>query len=407
MFVLAKSERWLRIILPIFMLIVFTMTIMDSTVNYLGHHDWKMGDWLINYAGGWVRRGFLGELFIVLSKTTGINPGIYVTVFQILLYFTYFLFSYLLLRKQKSIIPFVFLIFSPFIFTFQLNDFQGGYRKEIIYFAFLSFIAWSRFSLDFQKFEKVFVLSLIVYPFVVLSHEMLFLFIPYIVLTYTFDKKINIKLIRFISILVFPSFLAFIFSVMHQGSIEHAAAIHQSLADAHYSMNKRGAIFALQYDAGYWAEKLNVFIEKKNYIYTYIISIGLSLAAFMPVRAQLQIILARWHGKALVVGSLIATVLIASIAVDWGRFIYINLVSLFILSLLAATVLPVDTTKNKLEGSCKSQSGMLVVVIFLIWALFWHIPHCCGQSMFAKRLTNLNSHLLIKPAYRLYRKLNR
>ncbi|MCV6638840.1 hypothetical protein [Candidatus Albibeggiatoa sp. nov. NOAA] len=402
MHVLAKIEldRWLRIVLPIFMLTVFIMTATGSIVNYLDHHSWKMGDWLINYSGGWIRRGFLGEIFLNLSKLTHINPGIYAASAHIVFYFVYFLFSFLLLRKQKNIVPFALLIFSPFIFTFQLNDFQGGYRKEIIYFAVLSFIAWTRVSLNPQKFERVFILTLLIYPFAVLSHEMLFLFMPYIVLVYTFDKKITVRLIGFIFLLVMPSFLAFIFSVQYQGSIEHTIAIQQSLADTYYNTSQSGAIFALQYDTGYWIERMNRLVTQRGYIYTHIIVIGLSLVAFMPIRPQLKIVLAKWHGKALVISCFVATLFIAMVAIDWGRLIYINLVSLFILSLLTAKGHP--ATFNRPHHK---KPSIFAIIPFFIWSLFWHIPHCCKQPISIKRFSDLNSHSLIKPVYRLHKKL--
>src|SRR5262245_54468967 len=37
-----------------------------------GHDNWGMTDWLINYQGGFVRRGLPGELFYRLSHLTGI-----------------------------------------------------------------------------------------------------------------------------------------------------------------------------------------------------------------------------------------------------------------------------------------------------------------------------------------------
>ena len=399
----AKSEKWLQIVLVVFLSITFVMTTIGSTIHYIDHNEWTMGDWLINYSGGWVRRGFLGEVFITLSAMTSANPGFYVALSQILFYLAYFIFSFLLIKKQKSIIPFALLIFSPFIFTFQVNDFQGGYRKEIIYFAVLSFIAWVRLRFPHQKFEKIFILTLIAYPLVILTHEILFLFIPYIVLIYTFDKPISLKLIRFIGLLILPSSLAFIFSVMHPGSIGNIIAIYQSLTDAGYSVSKQdGAILALQYGAKYWSKIVNSFIETRGYIYIYILFLGLSLVAFIPVRPQLQAVLAKSHGKALVVSSLIATLFVAMVAIDWGRFIYMHLVSFFILSLLAATT-NLPTVKND-----QKKPSILILTLFFIWSLFWHIPHCCGQPIVVKGLTDLNSyHLIVKPVYELYTRLEK
>ncbi|EHL32856.1 hypothetical protein [Legionella drancourtii] len=58
--------------------IIFLLTALGSWQAFLTHSTWHMGDWLINYQGGFVRRGFLGEFIYQLANYTTINPGFYV-----------------------------------------------------------------------------------------------------------------------------------------------------------------------------------------------------------------------------------------------------------------------------------------------------------------------------------------
>ena len=136
-------EIVIRRVLPYFFVLLFLGTLTAALFGYNAHNSWKMGDWLINYQGGMVRRGLLGELIYQLAHITKINPGIYVVLFQMFFYTVFFAFSYVLLKRQHSLLPYAFLIFSPYIFTFQINDLAGGFRKEIIFFAILSFTVWS------------------------------------------------------------------------------------------------------------------------------------------------------------------------------------------------------------------------------------------------------------------------
>ncbi len=40
-----------------------------------GHESWQLGDWLINYSGGFVRRGLTGTLVQLVSKATGVQAN--------------------------------------------------------------------------------------------------------------------------------------------------------------------------------------------------------------------------------------------------------------------------------------------------------------------------------------------
>ncbi len=177
-------ERLLRKILPYYFALIFITTVAGALHGYLTHHTWKIGDWLINYQGGMVRRGLLGELIYQLAHFSHINPGYYVLLFQILFYAAFFFFSYLLLKRQHALLPYAILIFSPFIFTFQINDLYGGYRKEVIYFAVLAFITWSAKTSEYKIFERMFYITLLLYPAVILTHEMLAIFLPYLLVVY-------------------------------------------------------------------------------------------------------------------------------------------------------------------------------------------------------------------------------
>ena len=62
-----QTENIIKTILPFFIIFSFITTIAGSWVGYLVHHPFNMGDWLINYNAGFVRRGFLGSVIIYLS----------------------------------------------------------------------------------------------------------------------------------------------------------------------------------------------------------------------------------------------------------------------------------------------------------------------------------------------------
>ena len=63
---------------------------------------WIVGDWLINYAGGFVRRGLPGETIRLLWKATGVAPPAWVLCLQLVLYAVFFLSAFRLLRSRLT-----------------------------------------------------------------------------------------------------------------------------------------------------------------------------------------------------------------------------------------------------------------------------------------------------------------
>jgi hypothetical protein len=85
----------------------------------------------------------------------------------------------------------------------------------------------------------------------------------------------------------------------------------------------------------------------------------------------------------LVAISIIGSILLCVVAIDWGRFIYINLVAFFLLSLLDPHL---ESEKEQqlyreignLKSWCKSAFNFYFLACFvLFYTQLWRIPHCC------------------------------
>ena len=87
-------EKFLHKTLLFYFIIVFAATAIGAFNGYSKNCSWRVGDWLINYQGGMVRRGLLGELIYNLANITHLNPGYYAIIFQLLFYAIFFLIYY-------------------------------------------------------------------------------------------------------------------------------------------------------------------------------------------------------------------------------------------------------------------------------------------------------------------------
>lgn len=353
------------------------------------HHPFNMGDWLINYNGGFIRRGFLGTSIIYLSQINNLNPGINTIIFQIIFYTIFFWYSYKLLKKQQTILPYIFLIFSPFIFTFQINDIGGGFRKEIIYFALFAFLVFKSLEKNDNSFKKIFYASLLLYSFLILTHEIFIIFLPYILIIFTQKYRVTKK--NFLTLLLFlaPSIIAFIAVIFsYVNNNVDSNAIFLTLANQNYPIEK-GAIYWLKTNSTF---NLNFVMENINayhYYFTYSLALTLGIVGFIPLSKKLYNIFINKISLFLILISILGSIPLFIVAADWGRFIYIHLVSWFLLSLLNTQQIEYKKTFHNFNTS---------ILIFLYFS-FWHIPHCCSNTIFINKNNNIIKNWLMPYMY--------
>ena len=193
-------------------------------------NSWTIGEWLISYAGGFVRRGLPGELIHIISEDFGISPIFLVwficivsIIFLaiIILYFgnkyfeTSFLLSQIILLApisedffiRKDI--FLVLLFGLSLFTFQ-KTFEGSLKKYncIIIINILSVIA-------------------------ILSHESFGIWgLPSITLIlFIYERSQGKNLLKSFLFPIFsllPTAITFLLCWYFKGNSEQALIIHQS-----------------------------------------------------------------------------------------------------------------------------------------------------------------------------------
>ncbi|MCA0251709.1 MAG: hypothetical protein LCH76_05350 [Actinobacteria bacterium] len=109
----------------------------------VGGATYRVGDWLINYAGGFVRRGLFGELLFAASPPG--QPTLWALAgFQLACYAIVAAYVVGFLHRTRYAWPAVALACSPAALPFIGWDVEGGWRKEIIGFAAIALLGWAR-----------------------------------------------------------------------------------------------------------------------------------------------------------------------------------------------------------------------------------------------------------------------
>ena len=159
---------------------------------YLEYSPWQYGDWLINYQGGFIRRGLIGELFYSIYKLTNIKLDLIIFTSVILFYL---LFSLILIKSSryfvKSKLDYL-LFLSPGFFLYPVMNSEIIGRKDIILVLVVGIFVF--FKDIFRKnLNYIFVILSII--FLTLSHSGFLFYSQYLIAIYFFSQmKINKKI---------------------------------------------------------------------------------------------------------------------------------------------------------------------------------------------------------------------
>jgi hypothetical protein len=195
----------------------------------LGGDLWLSGDWLINYSGGFVRRGLFGEVYRNIFPEGQLGLW-YLFAFQCSLYalILYFLIKYL--TKEDFSWPSLVLVCSPASFAFIGWDERAFARKESLGFVILMIMAMAvkKTGTSFRIIEYFGLLSFILSIFI---SEINFIMLPSVIyiLINSSDKDSKSKLLVKSSFVTVLSLIALIATLVAQGSRLQKEAICDSL----------------------------------------------------------------------------------------------------------------------------------------------------------------------------------
>ena len=200
---------------------LFTIIIyLEKNFNE-GLKGWVTTEWLINFQGGFVRRGLPGEIIYQLSKYFSISPNY---LYLLIASLSIFIMTIYLIKKTKGILD-IYYIFSPFLIGMAI--FGGfAFRKDIFIITLLA-IGLTIFCSSISKIRKFFFFNFISI-IAILSHEAYFFFsMPGIILfSIKNDDKIRTLLSKLL--FIFPSGIAFFLTIIFRGNRDISIAIYNS-----------------------------------------------------------------------------------------------------------------------------------------------------------------------------------
>ena len=191
-----------RLSFAIYLSVLFILSAFFLITVYQSETNNSMAEWLINYQGGFTRRGFLGEIIFQMSILFDFELRKGFLLLQIFIYFIYFLSIYYFFKDTTTNYLFCLAIFSPVFFLFSLAELEALGRKELLMFsAFLiNFLLYKRFN----NLNYNYLYFLITLPIIMLTHEIYIIYISYFILFFLlFEKNYNsLTLLKFFTVIL-------------------------------------------------------------------------------------------------------------------------------------------------------------------------------------------------------------
>jgi hypothetical protein len=165
-----------------------------------------MSEWVINYQGGFVRRGLIGELVFQISNSFNLDLRFCFLVLQSSLYIFYYYLIFNLIKYIKLNFIVLLTIFSPLFIIFPIAELEAIGRKEII--IFLVLLVSINLYFKYKNNDLLIFFVSIFYPIILLTFEAsIFYSFFFISLIFITRKKINLSFLFKLFLLSIPSLL--------------------------------------------------------------------------------------------------------------------------------------------------------------------------------------------------------
>ncbi len=353
---------------------------------------WNTSELYINYAGGFVRRGLLGELLRLTASITGLPPlALGASAFAVLYLAFAVLYVALVHTTVKSRGMFWLLVLSPAAIMFPVYDPEAYLRKEVIACTLIlahAFWVLRRGGAARSPvwFEVLLAVALVVSTLV---HE------------------IQIFLLGFHAALlwaggtgrwwrrlwpVVPAMLLLPAVMWFHGNARQAALICASWPGI--DCGGINAIQALGWDVrGYLWYLLRPMLEGQGVVQTYAFAFALALVPVYLLARRVDAAGKSWRAPlAPALLALVPVLALFSMGWDWGRFIHVGVVHSTVCFLALAGV---EGREAPRLGSAGSRAGaVLAAVLVVAYVAGWRLPPARPTTSLAGGLADVLVALL-------------
>jgi len=353
--------------------ITYFFYIFITTVIYLNLHLYEFPnkyvytDWLINYEGGFVRRGLLGQIIFEISNFFNIEISQIILYFQIISYFLYFLLFFFIFLKIKTNFFWFVIIFSPVLFLYPIAELEALGRKDILVislFLIFSLINYNSLNSLILAFICFFSLSTLIHEITVF-YIFHYLFIIYIKNRFIIKQKFNYFYFLYILICI----LSLLYLALYKHNF---VVIEDILKSYNYDdfTNESGSFSHIK------PSLESVFLKTINNIslVPIIRIIFLIFLSLFPIlffnKIKEKYVDKYFNLKNIIFASILLAIPLYLLIFDWGRVIYINYNFLIIIltQLFLLKVFDQEFLDTKIKDLKKIYKVLMFILICLLFS---------------------------------------
>ncbi len=202
----------------LYLLILFCLIFQISKFYsfYSEYSGWQYIDWIINYQGGFVRRGLTGEFLFQIHNLLNFDIDILIFIFVSFLYLiiSFFLIKVIKYLENSQINILIFL--SPGFFLYPIMNSEVIGRKDILFLIVIATFVFFEKKLNNKNLFLLIIFSIF---FLSLSHSVFLFYLPYLFFLFFLIRSVREKQINYSEIIIFSISLlvAFFLIYFNQG----------------------------------------------------------------------------------------------------------------------------------------------------------------------------------------------
>jgi hypothetical protein len=340
-------------------------------------NDSTISEWLINYSGGFTKRGIIGQLCIYIANYFNLNLRDSILISQISILALYFVFLYFFLRNIEINKILLLAIFTPIFILYPVAELEVLARKEI--FIFCIYLLYFFLKKNTHKFYyKLFFL-----PLAVLIWEPVFFFFLFIFVIDLIEidtKKLNIELFKIICSFIPATILVFYIALNPLGPEKHAVMENYLMVNFNENCYMScGLLLSKSSIYEQFAGNFNSYSFVIFFRYTLIILIGFGPLFFLALNStfkKTQIIFLKKFNNllSLILVCLTPVIFLFAMGYDWGRWVNISYVFsiLFYLYLYKTNQITLDKKIFNYKILSILKNKKIFIAIFIIFCFGWN-----------------------------------
>jgi hypothetical protein len=356
--------------------------------NIRVQNGWTVGDWMIDYRQGFVRRGLSGELIGLLASVTHLSELTWLASVQIGAYAVFQWVWWRLCRDRVKPIWFLVLMFSPPGLLFHIFSLGVPGRKDILLLVllagFLSLVSLRRVP------RSGLLVSLVVGVMLVFMHEIALFYGPYLILAAFWSRQG--REVRIGAWLVVAAQALAALWLLQAHPLHGDVFCRDLLAEGYQHSLCEGIVSWQFQDARSAVTETVSAVRRFDYLALYAMCLALGV---LPVLLWLP--RAFWRPAVRVVGPLLpvwlASLPLFLLALDWGRFLHLHFVctGLVLTLRLPRRQVGVSGSTGHAGAAGVGQSfssrgrsspwALAALLATAVGLLSWNVPICCSRAV--------------------------